>query len=449
MNPNLLYQSVNKLIAKGATPRYRLDLTFVTAKGNCTAMSVVEKWSSSDFAGSSSPDMTVRVMLTVKDYRDYVYLYRDNLNVILQKTPIDPISNQPTQGKRFVTAYRAFLIENEDASITRGTPLTSGTYSDGKDDMRFFNIQLVDPVAEYISAKSGGGIFRFSGGEDVIKAFIWSAAKAEVGSERVKLKGLEVSPVDEKSARDSTFIPHSVTLRDFPAYLQNFEGGVYYDALGSFVKEGVWYIYPVFKTSQFSQSKRKIVLFQVPTNMVPISDTTYTDDGTTLTIVCSGAAKIEDFSVGAGVSVGNGTRFVRATNFMENPIAMRGDNTGEINRSEVMAEFKSVAHPDGLNIAKFSNTLVTDNIANERSKNSGRNGQIMVTTWQNSNGDLIHPGMPIRVYHDIGGKISIKEGVVLQVDEQWALERPGLTSKVMTSAAGLVLFLAKDPVDNS
>jgi hypothetical protein len=36
--------------------------------------------------------------------------------------------------------------------------------------------------------------------------------------------------------------------------------------------------------------------------------------------------------------------------------------------------------------------------------------------------------------------------VVLQVDEQWALERPGLNGKTMVSTAGLVIFLSKEEV---
>lgn len=448
MNPNLLYNAVNKIVSQKGRIRYSRKATFVTPQGNIEALAVVEHYTTADFATGFCEETTIRVSMSVYNYRRYLYSHRDNLRCILQKLPIDPVSNQVVnQGPRSAVLYRAFLLDNEDAAITRGNPMTSGTYVDGKDDLRFFTVQLVDVVAEYASIRQGGAGYRFTKTEDILKSFILAAYQQENGPQSVKLNGLEVFPLDvgEKEKLDQVLIPHNTNLVDVPGYLQEFKGGLYNQGLGSFIVGGVWYIYPLYHTQRFKTAPKRLVVYQVPTNMIPVADRTYSYDGSTLTIVCSGAAKLQDISVSGGINGGNGVRFTRASEFLE-AATVEDDNAGKINRSKTMAEFQTSERADGFSIGKFSDNAVTDNLPNEMSKLAVRGGQLMVTTWQNSDVSLIFPGMPVRVYQDIGGKISARDGTVIQTDEQAALERPGLTGKVMTSVGGLVMFLSKDEV---
>lgn len=448
MNPTLLYDAVQKIVTRQGQLRYMHKVTFATANGNIDALAVVEKYSTADYATSFCEEVSIRVTMSVYNYRRYLYQNRDNLRAIVQKIPIDPVSDIPQpQAGVDVRVYRAFLVDNEDPAITRGSPMTSGTYVDGKDDMRYFTVQLVDQVAEYASVRQGGGVFRFTKTEDILKSFILSSAKTEEGDQGVFLKALDVVPPDvgESNKLDQVLIPHDQLLIEVPGFLQENKGGLYNHGLGSFILNGTWYVYPLYNTQRFKTAQRRMVLYQVSTNVIPVADKTYTWDGSTLTVVCSGSAKIQDISVSGTFQGGTGTRFTRASEFLSEATTDEG-NQGQINRSKTMAEFQTSQRADGFNIGKFSDTPITDNVPNELSKIAARSGQIMVTTWQNSDTSYLFPGMPIRVYQDIGGKVTCRDGVVLQVDEQWALERPGLNGKTMVSTAGLVIFLSKEEV---
>lgn len=445
MNPNLLYDTIHGILLKARGPRYRHKATFVSAGGTAVTLAVVEKWSSSDYATSFCTDMTLHVATTVKDYRDVLYKYRDNLKCVVQKIQIDPTSGTDVIGGKVTNAtYRCFLIDNADASMPHGNPMTSGTYIDGKDDMRYFHVQLVDPVAEYMSVRSAGGISRYNSNEDFLRASILVAGRSEKGQQDIFLKGLEMVPsVTKGETTNDMVIPHSVKLIDLPGWLQEHENGLYDKGLGSFIQNGIWYIYPLYRTDHLKTAVKKMVVFQVPSNLVPIADNTSYVDGDTLYVICTGSPSIQDISVSAQFNGGNGTRFIRADAMMDSPTE-QGGNTAVFNRSKYMAEFQNVEREDGFAIAPMAKVKATNNVAFEMSRLAMNNGQLFTTTWQNSNAELVFPGMPVQVYHDIGGKIKAYTGTLFQIDEQWALERPGLTDQTQTSVAGMVMFLSKN-----
>lgn len=445
MNPNLLYDTVHGILRKARGARFRHKATFVSAAGSCTAYAVIEKWSSSDYVTSFCTDMTLQVMTTVKDYRDVLYARRDNLRCVLQKIQVDPTSGVDVMGGIVTTHdYRCFLVDNADASLPHGNPMTSGTFIDGRDDMRTFHVQLVDPVAEYMSVRSGGGISRYNSNEDFLKAAILTAAKGEKGQQGIFLKGLEMVPsVTKKETANDMVIPHSVPLVDLPGWLQEKENGLYDKGLGSFIQNGVWYIYPLYRTNHLKTATKKLVVFQVPSNLVPIADNTVWVDGETVYVICTGSPTVQDLSVSGGFSYGNGVRFIRADHLVNAPTE-QSENTALLNRSKYMAEFQTTEREDQFAIAGLSQVKATNNVAYEMSKLAVNQGQLFITTWQNSNAELLFPGMPVQVYHDIGGKIKAYSGTLFQIDEQWALERPGLTDQTQTSVAGMVMFLSKN-----
>lgn len=445
MNPNLLYDTVHRILRTARGPRYRHKATFVSVAGSVAAFAVVERWSSEDYVGSFCMDMTLQVATTVKEYRDVIYSHRDNLKCVLQKIQVDPTSGADViGGKTFTSTHRCFLLDNSDATLPRGNPMSSGTFVDGKDDMRFFHVQLVDPVAEYMAMRHGGGVFRYTNNEDVVKSLILSQAKGEKGTQDIFLKGLDMVPtVTKDELVENLVIPHNTLLTDVPGWLQEKETGLYDKGLGSFIKNGLWYIFPLWRTNHLKTAKKKLVVIQVPTTLVPLADNTVWVDGNTVYVVCTGEARIQDLSVAGGLEGGNGVRFLRADAMTSNPMVSK-EGTGEFNRSQYMAEFKVSEREDGFNIANMSAAKATNNVAFEMSKMYRNQGQLMTTTWQNSNSELVFPGMPVEVYHDVGGKISTYAGTLIQIDEQWALERPGLTDQVQTSVAGLVMFLSKN-----
>jgi hypothetical protein len=115
------------------------------------------------------------------------------------------------------------------------------------------------------------------------------------------------------------------------------------------------WVYPPYDIQRYSKrladkTERVLEIYQVPTTMVPTSESTWEIEGNVVRIVCTGSAKVQDISVGPR-SPRVTARYIRADRFINAPTVNRGDNTSQINRETYMAEFQTSVRQDGLQIA--------------------------------------------------------------------------------------------------
>jgi hypothetical protein len=164
---------------------------------------------------------------------------------------------------------------------------------------------------------------------------------------------LGMSPVDVTEAQDVTMIPGHQAV---PCPLHPAARGLYNHGCACFLLDGTMWVYPPYDIQRYSKrladkTERVLEIYQVPTTMVPTSESTWEIEGNVVRIVCTGSAKVQDISVGTSLSKGNGTRYIRADRFINAPTVNRGDNTSQINRETYMAEFQTSVRQDGLQIA--------------------------------------------------------------------------------------------------
>lgn len=452
MNPNLLYTTAREVVESSPSIMYYvMEMTF-TSKAGQVAVKFVNAFDyHGDFIKGFTPAIRAKVGMVVKEFREYVYPYRNNLTVTCKHYPVNPNTGAavPTWPAK-VVEYRAFLVDNQDPSTTRGSALTSGTFVDGSDDMLVFHVQLVDKGAYLLAQSDVGGTYpQDDDNGKLLIAIISKIAKSVKGA----VKFLDIRPWDVTTKHETTVIPHDVRAVKLAKYIQEHEGGVYNHGLGSFIFDSMWRIYPPYNLKRFTKalsdrSESTLELYQVPTDQIPTSERTWQRTSSQLRVVCTGPAQVQDISVGKQVSEGNGVRYIRASRFLNAPTTNRGNNTGEVNRSVYMAEIRSSEREDGDTIARFSTARVTDNDAHELSKLAEREGQVYVTMWQNSMAmEYILAGQPVRVYQDKGGRVSVRDGVVLEAKETWLPVSQGMINKAMTRACRLTIFLDKNDVN--
>lgn len=443
MNSDQLNKEVMAIVGTGSYPRFRFRLIFTIGKGTIAAQSVLSKNYHADYSQKFTADIDLRVVLTTANY-NALYAIRDNLVATLIQEQVDPTSDVVVNnGISYQQTYRALFLDNSPGDSGTANGVGSIPYVDGSDSLREFSVQLVDPIALNMSAKSAQGIFRFTNVENALKTFIVSASDADVAKGLPKLSGIEMVTPDVTDVRDQIVIDNHVKMVQLPNYLQHSEGGIYNHDIGSFIQGGFWYIFPLYNTKRFTASERRLTVFLGSSLKIPTADITFSKVGESITIVCSGGSKIQDISVGADVSLGLGVRYTKATDFFDNQ-GIINNNRVTYNREAVSADITAgPARADGNNFAFTSVSKITDNIAREQSRISGRSGMLLSAVWQRSEAQILTPGMPVRVYRDIGTAVVELEGVLLQVIEKWNPERPGLMQQTQTSACGLLFYLEK------
>lgn len=451
MNPNLLYSTARKIAESGdATMYYVMDATFTTPGGTVDVKFVNGFDFECDFVKQFTPAIRAKVGMIVKDFKNLVWPNRNNLRVTTKTYPVNPNTGQAVPGVPATTiVYRAFLLDNQDPTTTRGSALTSGTFVDGSDDLLVFHVQLVDMGAYKLSMMDAGGIFP----QDDNNGQLLTALISRMVKGKGAIKFLSIWPWDATAVHTETVVPHDVRLIKLPHYIHEHEGGVYNHGLGAFVFKDMWSIYPPFNLLRYKRSLTErtqsvMELYQVPTDQIPTSEKTWQRTTSQLRIICTGPAQVQDISVGAQVSDGNGVRYIRATRFLNAATTDRGNNTGQVNRAVYMAEVRSSKRQDGDTIARFSPNRVTDNDHYELSKLAEREGQVYVTMWQNSVAlELLLPGQPVRVYQDKGGVVSVRDGVVVGAKETWLPVGQGMINRTMTRACQLTIFLDKNDIN--
>lgn len=446
MDGELLKQHIMKIGSAGFSPRFQYRAVFTSGTLKIESLAVSERIVNMDFASSFTTDQELRVSMTVANY-NLLFAKRDNLSVTLFQEQIDPISESliPT-GKRYQQTYRAFLRDNEIASQSSDRGMQNRPYSDGKDDLRVFTIDLVDPCALSMSAQNAQAVFRLSTAFESMRSFIVNkneTVRALGLPALLALDAVEPDITGDDAIRDQIIVDHTVKLVQLPVYLQGREGGIYNHDIGSFIKDRKWFIYPLYNTRRYTTTTRRLTVYATSSLKVPITDTTFLKEGESISIICMGAIKTQDLSVAGDISGGLGTRFTKATKFFEEQTIDTGDNRAVYNREAFDAAVRTKAREDGLEFAPVSGNAFTDNLARELSRISMRSGMLMFVTWQKSMVDLLVPGMPVRVYYDDGRKVNQLEGTLLQAQEQSTPERPGLMQKLQKSVAGLFLFLEK------
>lgn len=433
-------------VMKSPSARFGIEIIFITKSGTVKGRSVLDKSTSAKFTTGFTTQITIQTMVSLYDYRFKIFPSRDDLKAIVQYFPLD-VSRDTYLTKRptYQDTYRALLLDNDDGATKGGSAITAKREADPRDEEHVFTLQLVEIPSEKISYKQGGAIFRFTDSENAVRGLLQTLCDEETRkSPEIGQIQIQMEPIDKAVTKlDSLVIPFNTKLIDVPGYIQEHAGGLYTSGVGSFIQRNTWYVFPVFDTSRFTKTTRRLKIIQLGGLKAPVSDQTFAMAGDELTVVCTTSSKMQDISVSAQMNAGLGTRFIKADQMFEMPTAGE-PNKEAFNRQGVTADFKTGDRSDGNNVALYSDNMITSNIVNEYAKIAPRKGQLFITIWQRSLARLIYPGMPMRLYYDQDGVTKIYDGVVLQVDEQSTSEANGMIQKAMISTAALVCFINKE-----
>ncbi|UQT03141.1 putative virion structural protein [Serratia phage vB_SmaS-Totoro] len=443
MNAALLRKQAMEIAGSGSYPRFRFRLIFTLPNRKLEVTRVIEKYTESDYVTSFTHDTEMNIAVITADY-NLLYANRDNLNATLVQEQVDPVSSTLlTSGLRYTTAFRVILKDNSAAQLTSDSSVTNAPYTDGKDELRMLRIQLVDPIAVSMNTKYAQGIFRYAKPVEVLKSMIITQTNEDAAKGLPKLVSLDVVDPDNDKPTDviqDLVIENNIRMVGLAAFLQDEINGIYNHGIGSFIQNQRWYVYPLFNTRRFKTTTRRLTIIQSSSLMIPASDRSFKKVGEEITVVCAGAVKMQDLSVSNSINGETAIHFTRASGFLDKP-AINDNNQSVYNRQDISADIGAEPRADKRALAGVRG--VTDNLAKVQSDLSGKRGMLMVTTWQRSDIRLLTPGMPVRVYYDNGGNVTLMEGVLIQANEQWTGEQPGLMSNTMKSAAALMLYLEK------
>lgn len=396
-----------------------------------------------DYEKNFSDETMLEVALPLGVYAKLIYPNRTTIEITVRRTPLQEVSDgikedDNTNSQR----YKAVLVL-EGLPIVEGTELgQANQFSLDLQDILKVNFQLFSKPLEKLRIVTVGGIFRRTKAEDVIRSILTVESKKVSVTGESAIDGVDIIPGINKEMREHIVIPQGTKLIHIPTYIQEKCGGFYSSGIGNYLQDRFWYVYPLFDTTRLKKVQKTLTLIKVPKNRFSSLERTYREEGGSVFVIGTDQTRFQDDGSTKFMNDGNGIRLADADLFMGN-IAKSSNNKAVMSRVKNNSEFISVEKEDKSNNVQLSKDAISANGFNDYSRLSSKLGGLFQFVWENSQPNLLFPGMMTKVLYMSGEDVVELNGVLLSVDTLTQLTGVGITVKKHTSTTLLSLFVNK------
>lgn len=395
-----------------------------------------------EYSGSFADVVMVECAMGWGDYVFDVYPYKANLEVTIYLIPSGEVSYTPSI-KQSVKSfkYRGLLIESSSEMAVAHDIVDKDRFSLNIAGLKRFKMQLIDLTTEWVRLEQVGGVFKNRTVSELAQFLLTQQSKRVKLTADQAIKGVDIVPADNKEVRATIAIPPKL-LVDVPEFLQNHAGGFYSAGIGYYLQSSIWYLFPLFNLKRFDKTPNNLTIINVPKGRMPGIEQTYRMAGKQLIILSTGQSKHSDKSEGTLAAEGNGVRYIEARSVLEGNVTV-ADNKMTYDRSKANSEFLSDQSATGLNNASLAKDLIVGNGFKETAKIAARQGTLFSAEWENSNPELLTPGMPVKVIYPDGNKVKEMYGVLHAVHSYYHLIGEGMLAQRHGCTSVLGVFVER------
>jgi hypothetical protein len=189
------------------------------------------------------------------------------------------------------------------------------------------------------------------------------------------------------------------SLSQLPAKLQQLQG-VYANGLGQYLQNKMWYVWPLYDVKRYDKAKRRLTIINIPKNEGMGLTDSYAVLGNDIIIYATGDTGHSDKTDEAAVNKGTGFRYGNLSNLVDKyAVPAKGGVSIPKGRNLLTVDFDD--RESLVPTRKPVEGMLSSNPWNDSSKITMGLGNIIVVAWENSNPDLLFPGIPLKfIYKD-------------------------------------------------
>jgi hypothetical protein len=439
-----LYREIQDVINAGATPANIgwSATVHLNDKGDIyNPLQVVAVNVLRDYKANFSDEITCTLLIPLGKYARQIYPNRVNLQISLYKAPLKESGGALDYDKEIESQrYSATLID-EGRAVTEA----QGQESNDEDALDLSDIvevhfQLYDKSLEQIRTMTVGGVFRQTTVDQVVLGVLTNESKKAKVDNKQTIEGVDLVAISNKEKKEQIVVTQGVSLIDFPNFIQN-KYGVYSAGLGSYIQNKLWYVFPLYDTTQFEKRPKTLTIMVLPKNKFPEIERSYRVIGDSLTVLMTGDTGFKDDSGTQYLNEGNGARFGDANKIMEDYSKTKGNKT-IVSRGKNNSEFITDTKPDVLNNVPIAGTRITANPFAVYSNLTSRKGGMFKGVWENSEASLITPGMVVKIIYFDNNEVNEFTGV-MQAAKHVSLRVGDIKSKKHVNNSVVYVFVNK------
>jgi len=353
-----------------------------------------------DYANNICDHTLVSFTIAAGLYIKRVLPHIDNLEIIL-------ITQR--YGHSYKDRYK-LLIAN-GPSNTAGTMYSSYSEAElNKMDQFVIEGQCLNRLVEALRYEQVNGVYNKTTVKDVMTTLYHNAiSNIKIGG-TPSLANVDIVAPNNARVYDHISVPTGVNLLDLPTYLQLTHYGVYNGDIGTYIQrygyftptntppKDTVFIYPLYNNLRTDELGKKLSIFATPTTQLSKIDRSFIVDGDVIKIIGGGDMTANEITQTKLMDGGNAAIVSSPSNIMLGKHDTT-DSTAKVNSKDNVTGVRFKTKVDGVDGAKYISPR--DNIYKVHSEVAKNALSPYQVTWNFSNPELLHPGMPVTyIYQD-------------------------------------------------
>ena len=383
----------------------------------------------------------VDMVLPLGAFNHRIMPFKDDLHLRIARYPL-PEQGEEIDEEIMNRRYRA-IINFDSIDILASTNVPANTEQGGDlGDMIRVEFQLVDVALEQVRIHEVGGIYRDTKPGDVVRYILTALSKQLKLPSEDKIRGVDMVKADNQHIYSHVIIPHGMRPMDVPAYVQENWGGIYNAGIGCYLQEGLWYLWPEFNVQRFNKEKKTLTVYNIPPNRYRGIERTWRTTDYQVIIIATGESKHLDRSYHQQLNKGNAVRFTAGDRVWDG-FGLTQNNKHYVNRPQNNTEHEPIEKKN-YHVAPVSAVRISNNSFWQSSVVARRQGSFLTTTWENSEPEMIYPGMPVKFIYMDDNEVKEREGVVIRVHHYIHDDRKGPVAGRHICNSALTLFIKNE-----
>lgn len=404
-----------------------------------------------DYVNKIGDEIVIKFLLPYGDYINLFYPKRHNLELTVITSRHSSVGTTDSiTDKASSERYKAIFIDSANINDSLKFSSTIDNFTLNNREPAEVTLQLINRTLEPLRIKTTQGIFNDVNREDLIRAILGGETYKVKIDGKPGLDALDIYKLDNRDQIKQIILPHNLLITALPSYLQEKHTGLYNAGVGNYFqrynKKRTWFVYPLFDFTRIdADTGKKALIYGSSSIRFTGMRTTYMEEADTLLILTSGEQRYTDDGESSQMNNGVGFRQANADLIMSKPVQMSEDGPIGIKKS-LITEVALKKREDNLNFAPVSSRAISNNNIAEYSRHLINNGARIDLVWNNSNSDLIYPGMPCKYIYSEGETTKEIKGVILNAHTMITTgNRSGIkmTDTSYTSVTMLTLFVEK------
>lgn len=438
---------------KTYTIHYEIKAVIHTPKQDVPALFVESVDTLKDYVHHFSDVVNVSLVIPSEYYNALIYPNREKLEMTLTWNPLlnqegfeKNVANPSTKIRYLakLTEHSSKLVEGNHDQLSTPVTTNGGT-------MMTIQFQLIDPVIDALRYKTVGMIARNCIPMDFVRYCLTKFSKDLGQGIDSKIVGCNVVEGYSTEPREHLIVPHLTKLVSLPQYVNEHVGGIYPTGFSYYLRNQHWYIYPLWDMNLYAKSQRTLTIINVPSKVMPNANKTFRLTNQQVIILSTGEVRHLDTSETEKSNRGSAVRFIDSRKVVEGFgqtggnkfVTDYGGNVVEtaLPPTDEYENSQRQALPDKLEVAMSYNL--------KYSELAERQGSKIMVTWENSQDDILYPGMPVRFIYKINDLPRQLYGTLLAVESMTRPDNQHPAEKRFRTITVLSCFVGKDPLNTA